>query len=376
MHSYDLFRTLVHSRDGRPGEDEIENHYPIKENVSKVLPGDLIVSDYEVHRTNKAVAIVRNVCGLQNEVIVTDGGKHRGEVWKMLPGKPVTHTGDHCRSDVESPNQAGIKGIYTQLHEYTPAEAKLVELKLPQLALLCRQARLMSYTPKHRGIEIVQTNYNFPVLFLASVMLNRRYPSHTLLMSARDCFMWSEMMQFYFGRGKYWYTSCHARISADETYHRYIKSLGAPNPLLVDLSGSGGSFSTLPQYESVLFYKPLRANKNNNIPALFQSEDVWRLEQCNRAPHKKCMGVEEVQPGCFAPIWLDRECSTPVTREIIELQVESFRHCLRLSSNYKLEFEATDEQCTSAMNFLLHKYIDFAACVEPLRQLDIAEDRE
>jgi hypothetical protein len=383
MNSFDLFRTLVHARNGNPGEDSIENHYPIAENVTKVGPDDIIVSDYETHRADKAVAIVRNL-GLSNQVTVTDGGKHQGWVWDKLLVKPQTHTGDHYRSDVESPNQNYIKGIHCTQHNYTEAEQKLVELGFKNLALLCREARLTTWSddPKHRAIQVCQTNYNFPVLFMASVLLNRKNPTGNLIFSARDCFMWVRLMQAMYGRGEYWYTSCHARINADANYEQYTQSfdLAGEGIVLVDLSGSGGSFTKLAEKNRVLFgnsvlmYKPLRFNASNSVPALFQSQDVWRLEQCNRAPHQKCMGVD----GAGQPIWLDRQCATAETSNLIEAQVKAFGRAVSLLDRYELRPEKSlaDVAYTAGMDWLLHRYIKFADAVEPLRQLDIAEDKE
>lgn len=379
--SFDLFRTLVHARNGKPGEDSVENHFPIAENVAKVGPQDIVVSDYETHRADKAVAIVRSL-GLDNMVTVTDGGKHQGWVWDTLLRKPKTHTGDHYRSDVESPNQHGIKGIHCTQHNYTEAEQKLFDLGFVGLAQCCREARLTSWSTEHRGIQLCQTNYNFPILFLASVLLQRCVPTGKLLFSARDCFMWVDLFQKMYGRGDYWYTSCHARLNADDNYQQYTQSfdLDGEGLTLVDLSGSGNSFNKLAQKNSVLFgksilmYKPLRFNADNRVAALFQSQDVWRLEQCNRAPHPKCMGTDDAGQ----PIWLDRQCSTPITKAIIDAQVASFRHAMKVMGNYDLraDLNATPGAIGNALNFLLHRLINFAADVEPLRQLDIAEDKE
>lgn len=381
MNSFDLFRTLVHARNGHPGEDSIENHYPIKENVCKVQPDDIVVSDYETHRTDKAVAIVRGL-GLANQVTVTDGGKHQGWVWDTLLRKPKTHTGDHYRSDVESPNQHGIKGIHCTQHAFTEAEQKINDIGLKTLALVCREARLTTWSEKHRGIQLCQTNYNFPALFMASVLLQRKYPTGKLLFSGRDCFMWVMLMWQMFNRGKYWQTSCHARLNADANYEKYTNSfdLDGEGIVLVDLSGSGNSFNKLAQKNSVLFgnsvlmYKPLRANADNNVPALFQSADVWRLEQCNRAPHRKCMGID----GAGQPIWLDRNCTTDETTELIWAQVDAFETAQEAMHNYDLteDMKKPERDYLAGLDYLLHSLVNFAKDVEPLRQLDIKEDAE
>jgi hypothetical protein len=380
MNSFDLWDTLVASRDIRiaAGNQADGQSFPIAENLAKVQPDDLIVSDYE--HAHRAVVIVRDVAGLDNMVTCTPDGKWKGTVWGSLLRKPKTHTGDNFRADVESPTQNGITGIQCTQYRMTEAEHKLIDLGFFNLAMCCREARLTTWSEKHRGIQLCQTNYNFPALFMASVLLNRKYPTGNLLFSARDCFMWVRLMRRLFDRGDYWYTSCHARLNADDNYDQYTQSfnLDGGGIVLVDLSGSGNSFSKLAERNPVLYgknmlmYKPLRANATNNVPALFQSKDVWRLEQCNRAPHAKCMGVD----GAGQPIWLDRQCTSPITDAIIDTQVIAFNVAVETMRHYDLtaDLNKPDAVYMMGLDYLLHRLVNFAADVEPLRQLDIAED--
>jgi hypothetical protein len=369
--SFDMFDTLIAGRNIKIAAGNQLGQFPIAENVAKVKPGDIIVSDYE--HPEKVEAHLRAL-GLNNKAVVTPCGKYDGFVWSTLPFKPETHTGDNHHADVVSPTTYGIKGVQVTQHKLTEAEQKLIDFGFFNLAMCCREARLTTWSQAHRDIQVCQTNYNFPALFLASVLLQRKHPTGALLFSARDCFMWVELMQRMYQRGVYWYTSCHARLNADENYHRYIRSFDkGDGVVLVDLSGSGNSFSKLPQYRSVLMYKPLRTNEANSIPALFQSADAWRLEQCNRAPHRKCMGVDDN----LQPVWLDRYCATPITKTIIDQQMYSFKVAMDAMKHY--DFTADTHQPESAyklgLDYLLHRYIKFASAVEPLRLLDIAEDK-
>lgn len=368
------WRTREHKPD--PWGFEFDNVIPIMENIYKVKTGDIIVSDYGdgSPQWTEFVARILDKFGLHNKTYVTPDGKFQGTIWEQLPDIPVGHTGDNYNADIASAKRAGvINTVQVSQYKFTESEQKLNDLGLRSLALLCREARLTSWSPSHRGIQLCQTNYNFPALFIASVLLQRRCPTGELLFSARDCYMWVELMQKLYNRGQYWYTSCHARIHADENYHRYIQSFDkGEGVVLVDLSGSGNSFSHLPQYPSVLMYKPLRTNEGNRIPALFQSHDAWRLEQCNRAPHRKCMGVD----ADLQPVWLDRHHTTPETDAVISAQVNSFRHCISLMDNYDLtqDLHAKETVYSIALDFLLHRFIKFADYVEPLRLLDIKED--
>src|ERR1051326_3923896 len=107
MKSFDLFDTLVAAPDpARPAGDQ-DRHFPIAENIAKVQPDDIIVSDYYDHA--KAERIIREVCRLQNKFFVTEKGKASGEIWKTLRKQDYiiqSHTGDHPVTDIASAERA------------------------------------------------------------------------------------------------------------------------------------------------------------------------------------------------------------------------------------------------------------------------------
>lgn len=362
--SWDLFDTLVAGRDVKVAAGNQTTQFPIIENVLKVQPDDIIVSDHEYF--DKALARVREL-GLQNDVIVTPNGKWEGTVWPTLPFKPVQHTGDSVRADVDSANRFGIRGVLSSLHKLTDSEQFIYD-RVPHLGLLCREARLRTFG-EYRGIELMQVDYNFPALVCASIILNRRFPNNTLLMSGRDCYMWQKLMQRMFQRGIFWLTSCYARMNADENYHRYIRSF--ENPLLVDLCGSGRSFSYLPEYKSFLLFTPSRSQWN--IPAIWRGPDVWRLEQANRAPMMKFK-----QMGDLGPIFFERRIPDIENEPHIKAQCGAFFFAMSLFENYDLEKikRTSDQDCLDIIKYLLPHYIDFVNDVEPLRRIDIIEDAE
>lgn len=374
LKSWDLFDTLVAGRDTRIAAGNQPGVYPIAENVQAVQPDDLIISDYEDrqpahgNRTGFDVANERLLmCGLRNRLFVSGGGKWEGTIWDKITPRPQHHTGDNQRADVDSPKAHGIKATLSTVHKMTEAEQFIYNAGLEPLAHLCRETRLRTFG-KYRGIEIMQADYNFPVLFCASVLLNRRHPSGTLLMSGRDCFMWQKLMQKLFNRGEYWQTSCYARMNADVNYHRYIKSFG-PDPVLVDLCGSGNSFSFLPQYPTLLMFTP--AKSKWNCPALIRGADVFRLEQANRAPHFKCMGVD----ADLNPIFIDKGVDIK-NEPHIRAQCETFCQAMFLMQQYDMSkvMGQTDAKLLQVMNYLLPHYIDFKDAVEALRLIDIKED--
>ncbi|MGD0220601.1 MAG: hypothetical protein ABSC73_09140, partial [Acidimicrobiales bacterium] len=73
MRTWDLFDTLAAGRVIGPPAGEQEHHFKLAENVARVEKGDLVVSDY--YDPKKAMGVLRKVCGLQNELLVTASGK-------------------------------------------------------------------------------------------------------------------------------------------------------------------------------------------------------------------------------------------------------------------------------------------------------------
>lgn len=365
--SFDLFDTLISGRFLKSAAGNQSTQFPISENVRLVQPDDLIVSDYEYE--DRAVKLVREMLGLGNQVIVTPDGKWTGKVWSMLPFKPEEHRGDNLQADVISPSKNGIKAIQTSQHKLTESEQSIFDSGFPNLAQLCREARLRTYDDRYRANQILQVDYNFPVLFLASVVLNRRFPDQTLLMSGRDCFQWQKLMRRLFGRGEYFYTSVIARSTAGDSYHRYIRSFD--NPILIDLCGSGTSFSKLYEYKSWLLYKPQSGVKA--IEAFITSRACMRLEQANNAPGAKCIGVDEG----LAPIFRNQFKVDYENHPLIRVQLDAFDMCLHCIDYYDFsqELNASDDQIKRLIAPLMHRYVDFSEAVEPLRLLAIQDDR-
>jgi len=248
--SWDLFDTLVAGRNPKVAAGNQEGHFPIAENIAMVRPEDIVVSDY--YDPAKAERLLREVAGLPNRLFVTEGGKRDGSIWKTLP--PVRqHTGDNLLSDVQSAEGAGIRAIRATQAGMTPMEAWLGEhVGLEGLARCCREGRLTMYSPEYRGHELLQSQLNFPFLFAASVLLHRDAGNATdLLMSSRDCCLWSSLMER-FGRlagggyrVHYYLTSRIAKQRASPGHIAYTEAIMGDRPVMADLGGFGRSLAYL-----------------------------------------------------------------------------------------------------------------------------------
>ena len=146
MKTFDLFNTLATARTSlKAGEVPVEDHIPIMENIAKVHPEDLIVSDY--YNPDKAQQVIRQVCGLNNKWIVTGNGKETGKVWNGITSEG--HLGDNPQTDIASAQAHGIPATLSTLHLQTPQE-----IKCGEIGWAMRAARLTTWNAGPRNFAV------------------------------------------------------------------------------------------------------------------------------------------------------------------------------------------------------------------------------
>jgi hypothetical protein len=108
----DIYKKLPDVNKDLELEAELENCYPIIENINKVKDGDYIVSD--MYLPESFIREMLRKCGLKKDVnvVVTRHGKHKGNIWVDLKDKILNHTGDNIRSDCRNAEIQGIKSTY------------------------------------------------------------------------------------------------------------------------------------------------------------------------------------------------------------------------------------------------------------------------
>ena len=378
MKSFDLFRTLTFARNGQPGEDTVESHYPIAENVAKVQSGDIVVSEYEDYRRDKARAILSNI-GLPNtQLITTEDGKTTGHIWPHLKsqGYDITeHTGDNQLQDVLGPQKHGIKGTHVTQHNFTKNESALLPI-FPNLANAMRKARLTTWHPDplQRQRQLLQIEANFPLLFCASLLLNRQLKDETVLMSSRDCFLWKSVMAFLKDRTdakykiEYFYTSRLCREFPSKSYLEYVSQL-LTNAVVVDLCGTGRSLSLLlqrvakpdtpiyfiTQYSRHFMEQAYGPAKLGDIKTFIPNLQGANLERANLAQHAM---VSEAGLTDFNP------CNIYWQMPEITAQHEAFDTCIGAAHWYPLDLEATDQQLQGAIQVCCQWIREYDSCME------------
>ncbi len=250
VEGWDLFDTLVACRPNDRAGEHLTELYPIAENVARVRPSHVIVSDY-YNRPDAEKAYA--VTGLKNELIVTDGDKASGKIWPSLKHLKWYH-GDNPHSDLKMPQQFGIPSELVEQSKLTAIEQHLFNNGMQGLALACREARLTTWHPKFRALQLLQIQANFPIMVLAAVALHAfavKCNARVLLMSARDCCLWTELqndVKRLLGDQydvEYFPSS---RVCRNVPSPRYLQELNdrlAKGAVIVDVGGTGKSIARM-----------------------------------------------------------------------------------------------------------------------------------
>lgn len=263
MNSWDIFDTLIARRCIYPFTDERDPQLdreegeliPILENILRVQPEDVLVSDMYVPHS-WLVKQIERLTGLKNKIYLSRDGKATGSVWSLV--RPTVHIGDNYHLDVEGPIAHGIVGIHNVVSRLTHAEQNLVLNGLTHLAMLCREARLTTWHDHYRELQLCQVQANFPLLIVATEMLNRwanKNGVETLLICGRDGYLWSTLLPLTSPLLiRYVHSSRPARVHGSQFYLDYIRQNMIGRTAIVDLCGTGWSLSVLVERLGVLIF--------------------------------------------------------------------------------------------------------------------------
>ena len=367
--------------------------FPIAEMVAKVQPGDLIVSDTALPK-EFLEENVRRVTGLTNEIVSSNDGKYTGRVFADIQKKYkiVEHIGDNWQSDVKMPIDMGILATHCKVSPMTEAEIALDNAGFIGLSQLMREVRLSTWNvnPNYRALQLLQSQVNVPVLFLASLILHRKMKAEgrkVALMSARDCFLWQEMLgavvalfgdyQYY---SPYFLTSRIPRVFPSEHYLAYVKAWLEIGPAcLVDLTGTGWSFRCLLENfkdkDVSIFmlsryfdarverdYGSIREVKDRgkSVECLLR-ETSTVIEKANLANHPMIMDIDkEWHPIYFNPAGVDLGKVAG-----IKIQHDTFAKAFELmpKHNFSIDLEVPEKNVLEALKLCHARYAQYDSVV-------------
>ncbi len=384
--SFDLFDTLVASRSGRPAGDCLDELFPIVENIAKVKPEDLIVSDY--YNPAGAEKVLRSVAGLQNELIVTAGGKYSGEVWPKLVERGVScHHGDNLTSDVLRPQQHGVRATLCTASQFTECENFVRQSGFGAIAGAMREARLTSATKSLQELWRLQTQVNFPFLLIGAIGVLRKARAHnckTILMSSRDCVLWKDAVEFLARttaldvRVEYFLTSRITRVFPSASYLSYVNQFLGDRALFVDLDGTGWSLRRLvahtvrPQSPVLLLVRvkdSAQEAEQEQLAATVECPLEWlttgyeiALEPANYAKHAMVKDVDANGQAVFTnPTGFDWAGSPE-----IQAQHRAFGLAQSKLSYYRVanDLDVPDTALSNTLGTILGWYRGFAGAVD------------
>ena len=366
MNSFDLFDTLVARRcieefvtdhaDPQMEREEREM-IPIQENVLKVRPGDVVVSDMYLPQ-DFLKSQLEKVTGLKNELLVGPSIKSSGTVWKELRQRgtlPRSHT-DNASHCLESARRAGIIPIEARQADLSDVEREL-RPGFPSLAKTIREARLTTYNEVRRDLEMAQAQANFPFLFLASVILHRRLVARSLervLISSRDGFLWHRLQAYVrdlMGGNYdvvYFLTSRLAMQHGSEKYMEYANGLLEKPSLVVDLMGTGRSFLEFRKrlkradVPFLLFVRYTVCDKVQGCDQVMENEsNSHYIEFANLARHRT---VLDMGPDGI-PVYQEKRLVDWEDWKEIQVMHEMFNTALAVMRNYDFsqDLSADDE---------------------------------
>ncbi len=234
--------------------EEWENLFPIRETVSRVRRGDLVVSDMYLP-LGFVRRVVEKKCGLEGCLIhLSSHGKHRGEIWTRIRSthRIMRHYGDNQHGDIESARRANLTTEHVTISRWTRGEQILVDTGLAAIARIVREARLSSFDadPAVRRAQLAQFELNIPLLIVASLYALQRaaeLQSDTLLMCSRDCNLWLSLMKWLAARSagtpaiRYFVASRVLLLSDSPEYSAYFSQMRGRRTMLLDVSGTGRS---------------------------------------------------------------------------------------------------------------------------------------
>lgn len=280
-------------------EAEVQNAIGIKENLSKVKAGDLLISDMYLpeavlRRMLKKVGLSKPI-----NLFVSAKGKRSGQAWQQIiqTYKVAHHTGDNPHSDVQMAAKYGIKASLYEAAQCSAVESFLFQIGAKRLAKGIRKIRLGNHftTAEEQDFYNCFIQGNLILLTIFSIYLLHQAEQQNIdqyLFSSRDCYHLYTLFDKIVNSGgyaikrEYLYTSRLARVRGSHSYLSYIASLfnQAEQSAVVDLVGTGFSLSYL--------LKKLNSKPNNRLkktaspPLLFLHQT-----QLNRL-NKLYQGVE------------------------------------------------------------------------------------
>lgn len=232
-------------------QTDLNQIFPIEENLGLVQDGDLIITDTFYNRAQ--IQKILKKIGLKKKVIlyVSTMGKYSGTIWDEIKNKHSIscHLGDSLHSDCK---MAILRSIAS--YHYTNGGLNLVEGALHQigqipLACLMRALRLHNPYPADEPEYLLwnqQVELNVPLLIQSSLFLHQfcqKEKKKRILFTSRDGCLWIKIFQKLFPQYEsiYFHSSRYTYLFPTKSYIDYVREVYTDGSVIVDVDGAGRS---------------------------------------------------------------------------------------------------------------------------------------
>jgi hypothetical protein len=259
-------------------EMELENLIPIRSNLSKVNPHDVLVSDMYLS-DSQLRRFLAKVDLQNNSLYVSNSDKVSGKYWKQLniEDHPILHYGDNVISDYQNPMKFGIRAVLCNDSDLTDFELD-VQRHNYHLAYLLRELRLSELDLNSTLSDRVSLSFNMSLMFAYCEILSKK--KRDLVFLGRDCYQLYTIYSSYFGECEYLQFSREILTDLASASTR-LKSVKSSNPLYVDLLSTGATWTKLgDEFEVVVLIRitdwsyDYVAPQLKNLSSIFTSEEV------------------------------------------------------------------------------------------------------
>jgi hypothetical protein len=320
-------------------QTELNQIFPIRENLTQVQHGDLIVSD--TYYTSRQIRFILDRIGLNKKIhlYASPRGKSRGTIWDKIGKKHtiLSHRGDSLRADLLSPQSKGIPAQHYTHSQLSAHEKSMAALGHEDLAYLMRALRLQNpYPPSSPQYALWndQCQINLPLLIHASHFLDtfcQQKNKKRILFTSRDGCLWIQLFQKLYPdyESIYFHSSRYAYIYPTAHFIDYVRSLYTHDALIVDSHGSGISctqFFTQHLQQCPIYLSIINSKKTQHA-ILRENQRHETIEKLNYDLVGTLYGMDESGP-LRSPLEYDPQFVLPSHR-CIEL-------CVQLLSEYNL----------------------------------------
>src|SRR4051794_19963469 len=252
---HDIYRQMV--SDGLPQAEaqillrhEVETErrllLPIRRNVARVEPADLIISD--MYLPPEIIAgFLFETCDLHvhQPLIRSNWGKHTGTIWPPILASYVIrrHVGDNPHADGKVPSGFGIDCELVQDAQLTAWEAKLRDLGLAHLALVQREVRLRCIPPDPTAFHAATVRPYFSLLVCFALFLLHRFGATAeFAFLSRSADELARVFAALFPEVRACTLDLSRRLVSDPQLDPVFTGTLTPATVVVDMVGTGRSF--------------------------------------------------------------------------------------------------------------------------------------